>query len=826
MTSHPAPEPDDRELLANLAWVQRLARHLAGSPDAAADLAQSATTNWHERAPAWARSGAGLRGWFTRALRSLAIDTARRDRARQRREQTLVAAAGAAPRPAEDPAAIVQRLERQRRVAAAVAALDEPYRTTILLRYLDELDTEAVATRTNVAATTVRKRLERGLAQLRERLAAEFGDDHRSWALALLAPAARPEVPVAAATTPTSWLAAHAGQCVAAAALLITLAVGTWLWHASNFEPPLVAVGGRGVMVAAAELAAAERPEPTAVRGEAPAIADHADGPERRPESAARQAGGSTSTVAGRLFVDGRRIVPPELSIEVLANLDNTLTRADAEVDVDRATWRMALDPAWTTATLWITSDHTEPAQIPLPAELLQRGGGFDVHLSAGRRLELTFLDEATAEPLAGLPVEIDVAIETARGNGRVTHRGHRQRATSAPDGTLLVHGMPTVGIVQVGLRRTPRTRLLQLRGGGTVQLDGGDALPLWRRELTADSPATLVATVYAQRLLGEATASGVVPNWARSTDDGFDSVQIVARERLRFGTDASGLGDRHVLPIDAEGRFELASDAPCRHLVHLQRKDGTLLADPVEVEFRTAGAQTPIVFTPREQRRLRVVCQGVPDRGFLEVVAGTARQTSPCRGQPLTFDLEGAAAGGIELRYAESDGPGQESGWQRDVPAEACRGLSVELDLGLTNSLREVTVAAATAAAARGGEAAAVLLVPVRGNAAAGDERVRLLLDGLAGEVRVPLRPGRWLAFLPSAAGWIGGVVEVAATDDRVHIEPRLAELSTAALTPNTLLETVDGVSLAALPRPLRLLRIAADTNTLQLPTNHTLGH
>jgi RNA polymerase sigma factor (sigma-70 family) len=824
MTNPARPEPNDRDLLANLAWVQRVARQLAGDHDAGSDLAQHAAAHWHERAPRWARSGPGLRGWFARALQSLAVDTARRDRARKRREQALAAMRASATPTHEDPAAIVQRLERQQRVAAAVAALDEPYRTTILLRYLDELDTNEVARRTAVPAATVRKRLERGLGLLRQRLDAEFGGERSGWALALLPPAARAELLAAMAAAPAPWLTVHAGMCLAVAALVLTLAVGAWLWQASQYEPPLVAVGGHGVLVPAAALTASESPELLAVRNEIPVAADRTATP-----GGSRAAGVGTAAaviVAGRLFVDGQRTVPPELSIVVLANLGETLTQAKAEVHEQPATWRMAMDPAWTAATLWVTSDHTAPAQIPLPTELLQRGGGFDLHLTAGRRLELTFLDETTGEPLADLPVEIELTVETARGNGRVWHRGHRQLASSGPDGTLAVHGLPLLGSVQVGLRRTPRTRALLLRGGGTVQVDGGTALPLWRQELTASSPSVLTATVHAQRLRGEATAAGVVPHWARAADGGLAAVQVVARERLRFGTDAAGLSDRYLLPLDAEGRFELTSDAPCQHLVQLQRQDGTWLAEPVAVEFQLAGAQAPILFTPRELRRLQIVCRGVPDQGVLEVVAGSARQSKPCRGQALTFDLEAGKDVAMQLRYSVSDGAAQKSGWQREVPAEACVRQPVELDLGLGDCLREVTVEAATAAAARGGEAQGILLVPVRGGAAAADERVRLLLDGLAGEVRVPLRAGLWVAIVPSAAGWIGGVVAVAPTDQRVHLPLRCNELPVAAASPGALLETVDGVSLAALPKPLRRLRVPTGATVLQLPANHTLGN
>src|SRR5262249_47014883 len=49
-------------------------------------------------------------------------------------------------------------------------ALEEPYRSTLLARYFDELPPTEIARALDVSVETVKTRLKRGLAQLRERL--------------------------------------------------------------------------------------------------------------------------------------------------------------------------------------------------------------------------------------------------------------------------------------------------------------------------------------------------------------------------------------------------------------------------------------------------------------------------------------------------------------------------------------------------------------------------------------------------------------------------------------------------------------------------------
>ena len=65
---------------------------------------------------------------------------------------------------------VVARHSVMLKAAQAVNELAEPYRTTVLLRYLDELSIREISARTHATEAGVRKRLSRGLAKLRSQL--------------------------------------------------------------------------------------------------------------------------------------------------------------------------------------------------------------------------------------------------------------------------------------------------------------------------------------------------------------------------------------------------------------------------------------------------------------------------------------------------------------------------------------------------------------------------------------------------------------------------------------------------------------------------------
>jgi hypothetical protein len=108
-------------------------------------------------------------------------------RKRARTEGRRRARERAAPPPdaVPDAQALGERVEAQRLVADAVLALDEPYRSTVLLCYFEGLAPSEIARRQGLPAGTVRWRLCEALARLRARLEAAYGE-RRRWQLLLL----------------------------------------------------------------------------------------------------------------------------------------------------------------------------------------------------------------------------------------------------------------------------------------------------------------------------------------------------------------------------------------------------------------------------------------------------------------------------------------------------------------------------------------------------------------------------------------------------------------------------------------------------------------
>lgn len=226
-----APTVDS--LLAHADWVRALARHLVRDPQTADDVEQEVWREALERPPA---HGSNVRGWLASVARNAARQLKRGDARRTRREIT-----SARPEALPSTAQLVEEASLSRELAGIVLQLDEPYRTTLLLRYFREMSIDDVARAQDLPRETVRTRQRRGLEILRERLDATRGG-RASW-IAALTPLARFEsAPVAAGSG-----FAIVGWTVAAAALLAT---AVWLaWPESPSAPrvaSLPAVGESG----------------------------------------------------------------------------------------------------------------------------------------------------------------------------------------------------------------------------------------------------------------------------------------------------------------------------------------------------------------------------------------------------------------------------------------------------------------------------------------------------------------------------------------------------------------------------------------------------
>ena len=137
-------------LLAESRWIHALAHSLVGDPGAADDLVQE---TWIAALRERPGRGRPLRPWLAAVLRRLALQRRRSEGRRERRERDS-SAREALP----STHALVERVETQRLLASAVLTLEEPYRTTVLLRYYEGRSSAEIAREQGIPAGTVRWR--------------------------------------------------------------------------------------------------------------------------------------------------------------------------------------------------------------------------------------------------------------------------------------------------------------------------------------------------------------------------------------------------------------------------------------------------------------------------------------------------------------------------------------------------------------------------------------------------------------------------------------------------------------------------------------------
>ncbi len=168
-------DPQDLELLSNhAAFVRSIARGLL-SDDQAEDVVQESLLVSLQRPPR-----GNPRAWLGAVARKLAL-MRRRSEGRRLRRERRAARDEALPSTAE----AVARIEMQQCVVERVLALPEPYRTTIIQRYLYETSLSELAERLGVPQETVRTRVKRGLAKLRAQMDKKTGG-RSAWATLLL----------------------------------------------------------------------------------------------------------------------------------------------------------------------------------------------------------------------------------------------------------------------------------------------------------------------------------------------------------------------------------------------------------------------------------------------------------------------------------------------------------------------------------------------------------------------------------------------------------------------------------------------------------------
>jgi RNA polymerase sigma-70 factor (ECF subfamily) len=150
--------------------VIALARRMLASsgPEEAEDVAQEAFVAAYDKRATF-RRGDPFRPWLYRIAVNRCLD---RLRAQSRRP--LPIEIGSVPEPSlpgADPLDALLAEEGEERLAAAVAALPPKLRAVFLLRHLDDLSYEEIATAAGVPLGTVKTHLFRARAQLRAALA-------------------------------------------------------------------------------------------------------------------------------------------------------------------------------------------------------------------------------------------------------------------------------------------------------------------------------------------------------------------------------------------------------------------------------------------------------------------------------------------------------------------------------------------------------------------------------------------------------------------------------------------------------------------------------
>ena len=144
--------------------VTAVCRRILGNAAEAEDVAQDAFLSAY-RSLATYRGDGSFAAWISRiAARQALARLVSRPQAGELDETTEIAS------PADEPEAWALAGEQRIALREAVAALPQPQRDVVALRYFRDLSLEEIAETTHTPVGTVKSRLHRGLASLRDTL--------------------------------------------------------------------------------------------------------------------------------------------------------------------------------------------------------------------------------------------------------------------------------------------------------------------------------------------------------------------------------------------------------------------------------------------------------------------------------------------------------------------------------------------------------------------------------------------------------------------------------------------------------------------------------
>jgi len=217
---------DIEKLLRHRPFVRALARRLVRDDARAEDLVQETYLTALKSPP---KHDGALRAWLAAVVRNLARTQNRAEWRRTKHERKQPEDGGRVePRALPSAEATLERATWHQRLVEATMQLDEPYRSTLLLRYFEELDATEIGKIQGVPAATVRTRLRRGIERLRSELDQKTPGGRATWVPALLILARPPRgigIPAAEGTKSAAGFPGALLTAAAAAVVLVSVAV-------------------------------------------------------------------------------------------------------------------------------------------------------------------------------------------------------------------------------------------------------------------------------------------------------------------------------------------------------------------------------------------------------------------------------------------------------------------------------------------------------------------------------------------------------------------------------------------------------------------------
>ncbi len=430
--------PRLEELLRHTRWIEELAQRLVRDPAAAQDLAQSA---WVVALRESDRPRTNLRGWLGAVLRNLARESHRREASRSAVERS--GARGEALPSADE---LLARAEAERRLVELVTALEEPHRTTLLLRYFEGLTPAEIARREGVELASVTHRITRAHARLRERLREREGS--ADW-LAALVPILRPPAPSGA--FPVWSLAMSSAVKITLGVVLVAGAALLYFRSTRAAEPAPVAPPSASAQPKSPP--AAEHAQPLASEREALAAK-----PESAPAAAApAPAAPAVGRIHGHVYrpdgqlTDGRRVRLVNMAPVNAKGQGELFAVCNAQGAFDRAD----LEPGVWSVSTWPDEPELKAAGIAWEGTLegmsflvertleLAAGGDVDLELGAPPKNPIhvhghVLQDGVSLKPMAIQWLPAGAGIYDLKKNARVTPEGEYETTLETP-GTYYV---------------------------------------------------------------------------------------------------------------------------------------------------------------------------------------------------------------------------------------------------------------------------------------------------------------------------------------------------------------------------------------------------